>query len=148
MKVEEIERPSLRIQNLPHNGIDLNLFPGLGIEQEGILMKLVHLVGCPYPIEIGILEPDVLIERIYIAQNEMHISLEVKILIPDLFDLMGTDPEVTLQGSLYLRVLLSGAPLIFLSFRIQTIFQATGDMVTPLWLMCITLVIRFISGSV
>jgi Na+-driven multidrug efflux pump len=63
-------------------------------------------------------------------------------LIPILYEIMGTDPQVTLLGSQYLRVLLFGCPLIFLSFLLQRIFQAAGDTVTPMWLMSLTLILN------
>jgi Na+-driven multidrug efflux pump len=63
-------------------------------------------------------------------------------LIPTLYEMMGTDPQVTQLGSQYLRVLLFGCPLIFISFLLQRIFQAAGDMVTPMWLMFLTLILN------
>ncbi len=63
-------------------------------------------------------------------------------LIPILYEMMGTDPQVTQLGSQYLRVLLFGCPLIFLSFLLQRIFQAAGDTVTPMWLMFVTLILN------
>jgi putative MATE family efflux protein len=63
-------------------------------------------------------------------------------LVPALFGLMGTDAQVTELGARYLRVILLGCPLIFLSFTIQRIFQAEGDTVTPMWLMFFTLLIN------
>jgi Na+-driven multidrug efflux pump len=63
-------------------------------------------------------------------------------LIPTLYILMGTDPEVTDLGSQYLHVLLVGCPLIFLSFVLQRIFQAAGDTVTPMWLMFLSLILN------
>jgi putative MATE family efflux protein len=63
-------------------------------------------------------------------------------LTPTLFQIMGTGPDVTTLGSKYLRVLLVGCPLIFLSFLLQRIFQAAGDTVTPMWLMFLTLILN------
>ncbi|MGD8227248.1 MAG: MATE family efflux transporter [Desulfobacteraceae bacterium] len=63
-------------------------------------------------------------------------------LIPVLYEMMGTDPQVTRLGSQYLRVLVFGCPLIFLSFLLQRIFQAAGDTVTPMWLMFLTLILN------
>jgi len=63
-------------------------------------------------------------------------------LTPTLYEMMGTDPEVTDLGSQYLRVLLVGCPLIFLSFVLQRIFQAAGDTVTPMWLMFLSLILN------
>ncbi len=76
------------------------------------------------------------------------IGISLWFLAPSLFNLMGTGPEVTRQGSLYLRVLLIGSPLILLSFMIQRIFQAAGDMVTPMWLMFITLIVNTVLDPV
>ena len=63
-------------------------------------------------------------------------------MVPALFRLMGTNSEVTELGTTYLRVILMGCPLIFLSFTLQRIFQAEGDTVTPMWLMFFTLLIN------
>lgn len=63
-------------------------------------------------------------------------------LIPILYELMGTDPQVSRLGSQYLRVILFGCPLIFLSFLLQRIFQAAGDTVSPMWLMFLTLILN------
>jgi putative MATE family efflux protein len=63
-------------------------------------------------------------------------------LTPALFDLMGTSEEVTEKGAGYLRVILAGCPLIFLSFQLLRTFQAAGDTVTPMWLMAATLIIN------
>ena len=63
-------------------------------------------------------------------------------LVDTLFRLMGTDPRVSEEGTRYLRVLLFGSPLIFLSFQLQRIFQAAGDTVTPMWLMFFALLIN------
>jgi Na+-driven multidrug efflux pump len=63
-------------------------------------------------------------------------------LVETLFQLMGTDPRVTHEGVRYLRVLLIGCPLIFLSFMIQRIFQAAGDTETPMWLMFFALILN------
>ena len=69
-------------------------------------------------------------------------------MVPSLFRLMGTDPQVTAQGTGYLRVLLVGCPFIFLSFTLQRIFQAVGDTVTPMWLMFFTLMINTVLDPV
>jgi putative MATE family efflux protein len=63
-------------------------------------------------------------------------------LMPNLFRLMGTNPAVTEQGSNYLRIILLGSPVLFLSFTLQRIFQAEGDTVTPMWLMFFALIIN------
>ena len=61
------------------------------------------------------------------------------VLLPAVFRMMGTDAEVTAQGISYMKVLLLATPLIFLSFSIQSIYQASGDTVTPMWLVAISL---------
>jgi len=70
------------------------------------------------------------------------VGLILWFLLPYMFVLMGTGSEVTSLGSEYLRVLLTGSPLIFLSFVFQRVFQAAGDTTTPMWIMFLTLVIN------
>jgi len=89
-------------------------------------------------------------EAEYVAAKGIQYALSLSIaigamlwfLVPALFNLMGTNSEVTELGTRYLRVILLGCPLIFLSFTIQRIFQAEGDTVTPMWLMLFTLLIN------
>jgi MATE family, multidrug efflux pump len=64
--------------------------------------------------------------------------------LPLLFEVMKTGPEVTRHGILYMRVLLLGTPFIFISFTQQTIFQAAGDTITPMWTKAITLLINLV----
>lgn len=68
--------------------------------------------------------------------------------MPALFQIMGTGEAVARQGSGYLRVILAGCPLIFLSFQMLRTFQASGDTVTPLWLMALTLLINTVLDPV
>ena len=92
----------------------------------------------------------------YIAAKGIQYALLLSIvigatlwfLVPALFVLMGTNVEVTELGTRYLRVILLGCPLIFLSFTIQRIFQAEGDTVTPMWLMFFTLLINTVLDPV
>ncbi len=70
------------------------------------------------------------------------VGVLVWLMIPLLFQVMGTSEEVTRRGTGYLQVILAGCPLLFLSFQILRTFQAAGDTVTPLWLMALTLVIN------
>ena len=72
----------------------------------------------------------------------LFIGASLWFLTPTLFQLMGTDPAVTDQGTKYLRIILLGCPFLFLSFILQRIFQAAGDTVTPMWLMFVTLMIN------
>jgi putative MATE family efflux protein len=95
-------------------------------------------------------------EAEYVAAKGIQYALLLSIavgatlwfLVPALFGLMGTNAEVTELGTRYLRVILLGCPLIFLSFSIQRIFQAEGDTVTPMWLMFFTLIINTILDPV
>lgn len=95
-------------------------------------------------------------EAEYVAAKGIQYALLLSIaigatlwfLVPALFGLMGTNAEVTELGTRYLRVILLGCPLIFLSFTIQRIFQAEGDTVTPMWLMFFTLLINTVLDPV
>lgn len=68
--------------------------------------------------------------------------------LPTFFDMMGTDPQVTKEGMIYIKVLLVGAPLIFISFTIQQVFQAAGDTVSPMWLMAVSLAMNLVLDPV
>lgn len=70
------------------------------------------------------------------------------IVTPQLFRLMGTAAPVTDLGTSYLRVILVGAPVIFLSFILQRAFQSEGDTVTPMWLMGFSLLVNAILDPV
>ena len=63
-------------------------------------------------------------------------------LLPSIFNMMGTDKNITTEGMSYMNVLLFGAPFIFISFAIQSMYQAAGDTITPMWLMAVSLVIN------
>ncbi len=52
-----------------------------------------------------------------------------------LFALMGTPPEVTAEGTGYLTVYLSGAPVVFTYFVMAAAFRAAGDTRTPLLIL-------------
>lgn len=55
--------------------------------------------------------------------------------LPLLFVAMGTPPEVTELGRLYLGTYLIGTPLIFGYFATEATFRASGDTRTPLFLL-------------
>ena len=55
--------------------------------------------------------------------------------LPLLFAAMGTPPEVTELGRLYLGTYLIGTPLIFGYFATEATFRASGDTRTPLLLL-------------
>jgi len=54
------------------------------------------------------------------------------ILTPQVFYLMGTEKEVTLLGTKYLRIIFLGAPFFFLIDTLSGVFRASGDTKTPL----------------
>ncbi|MFQ5689624.1 MAG: MATE family efflux transporter [Gemmatimonadota bacterium] len=58
--------------------------------------------------------------------------------LPWLFQLMGTPPEVTVQGTGYLTVYLAGAPIVFAYFVMTAAFRAAGDTRTPLYLLALS----------
>ncbi len=57
-------------------------------------------------------------------------------LLPRMFALMHTPPEVSALGVRYLATYLLGAPLIFGFFAVDAAFRASGDTRTPLLLLC------------
>lgn len=57
-------------------------------------------------------------------------------LLPNMFAMMHTPPEVTELGIRYLGTYLLGAPLIFGFFAVDAAFRATGDTRTPFVLLC------------
>lgn len=76
------------------------------------------------------------------------IGIMLWFLLPSIFRMMGTGADVTAQGISYMKVLVLATPLIFLSFSIQSIYQASGDTVTPMWLVAISLMINTILDPV
>jgi putative MATE family efflux protein len=57
-------------------------------------------------------------------------------LLPHMFALMHTPPDVTALGVRYLGTYLLGAPLIFGFFAVDAAFRAAGDTRTPFLLLC------------
>ncbi len=70
------------------------------------------------------------------------IGIIVYALLPAIFRMMATDAEVTGEGLAYITILIIGLPTIFLSFAITSMFQASGDTITPMWLVAVSLVIN------
>ncbi|MDP8257176.1 MAG: MATE family efflux transporter [Candidatus Alcyoniella australis] len=62
--------------------------------------------------------------------------------VEGLFHLMGTTAAVTADGASYVRVLLWGQPLLFLSFVLNSVYQASGDTVTPIKFVAFSLVVN------
>jgi putative MATE family efflux protein len=69
-------------------------------------------------------------------------------LLPALFALMATPPEVTALGKLYLGTYLFGAPLIFGFFVVDATFRAAGDTRTPFLLLSTSVVATLILDPV
>lgn len=67
-----------------------------------------------------------------------------RFLIPALFAVMHTPPEVTELGRLYLTTYLIGAPLVFGFFAVEATFRASGDTRTPLVLLAASVVLTAI----
>lgn len=67
-----------------------------------------------------------------------------RLLVPALFALMQTPPEVTEMGRLYLTTYLLGAPLVMGFFAIEATFRASGDTRTPLVLLGISIVLNVV----
>ena len=70
------------------------------------------------------------------------------VLLPTLFALMGTPPEVTALGERYLSTYLLGAPLIFGFFVVDATFRAAGDTRTPFLLLSTSVVATLVLDPV
>jgi putative MATE family efflux protein len=64
--------------------------------------------------------------------------------LPLLFAAMGTPPEVTELGRLYLGTYLIGTPLIFGYFATEATFRASGDTRTPLVLLGASVLVNLV----
>jgi putative MATE family efflux protein len=64
--------------------------------------------------------------------------------LPLLFAAMGTPPEVTELGRLYLGTYLIGTPLIFGYFATEATFRASGDTRTPLLLLGASVLVNLV----
>lgn len=69
-------------------------------------------------------------------------------LLPTLFSLMATPPEVTALGTRYLGTYLLGAPLIFGFFVVDATFRAAGDTRTPFLLLSTSVVATLVLDPV
>lgn len=70
------------------------------------------------------------------------------LILPLLFEAMGTSPEVTSLGVRYLGTYLAGAPLIFGFFVVDASFRAAGDTRTPFLLLSTSVVATLILDPV
>jgi putative MATE family efflux protein len=64
--------------------------------------------------------------------------------LPWLFAMMGTPPEVTDLGRLYLGTYLIGTPLVFGYFATEATFRASGDTRTPLLLLGASVLVNLV----
>src|SRR5689334_8616522 len=69
-------------------------------------------------------------------------------LLPHLFALMETPPEVTALGTRYLGTYFLGAPLIFGFFAVDAAFRAAGDTRTSFLLLCASVGITLVLDPV
>lgn len=65
-------------------------------------------------------------------------------LLPHLFSIMNTPPEVGLLGARYLGTYLLGAPLIFGFFAVDAAFRAAGDTRTPFLLLSASVAVTLV----
>jgi len=64
--------------------------------------------------------------------------------LPWLFAIMGTPPDVTELGRLYLGTYLIGTPFVFGYFATEATFRASGDTRTPLVLLAASVVVNLV----
>lgn len=64
--------------------------------------------------------------------------------LPWLFAIMGTPPDVTELGRLYLGTYLIGTPFVFGYFAAEATFRASGDTRTPLVLLASSVVVNLV----
>jgi putative MATE family efflux protein len=69
-------------------------------------------------------------------------------LLPHLFSVMHTPPEVSALGERYLRTYLLGAPLIFGFFAVDAAFRATGDTRTSFLLLSTSVAVTLVLDPV
>lgn len=69
-------------------------------------------------------------------------------LVPLLFRVMHTPPEVTELGHLWLTTYLIGTPLVFGFFAAEATFRASGDTRTPLVLLSLSVLVTLILDPV
>lgn len=70
------------------------------------------------------------------------------LLLPRLFAIMHTPPEVTALGMRYLGTYLIGTPLIFGFFAVDAAFRASGDARTPFLLLSVSVAVTLVLDPV
>lgn len=76
------------------------------------------------------------------------IALLTPVVMPTLFQLLGTDASVSAIGRDYLGLYLLGMPLVFGFFAVDAAFRAKGDTKTPLVILAWTTVIGLVLDPV
>ncbi|MES2176795.1 MAG: MATE family efflux transporter [Gemmatimonadota bacterium] len=69
-------------------------------------------------------------------------------LLPHMFAVMGTGPEISALGQRYLATYLLGAPLLFGFFAIDAAFRASGDTRTPFLLLVVSVGLTLVADPV
>jgi putative MATE family efflux protein len=69
-------------------------------------------------------------------------------LVPFLFSVMHTPPDVTELGRLWLTTYLVGTPLVFGFYAVEATFRASGDTRTPLILLCVSVLVTLVLDPV
>jgi len=69
-------------------------------------------------------------------------------MLPHLFSVMRTPPEVTALGMRYLGTYLIGTPLIFGFFAVDAAFRASGDARTPFILLAVSVAVTLVLDPV
>ncbi len=70
------------------------------------------------------------------------------LLLPLLFAVMGTPPEVTALGRTWLSTYLVGTPLVLGFFAVEAAFRASGDTRTPLALLSLSVLVTLVLDPV
>jgi putative MATE family efflux protein len=69
-------------------------------------------------------------------------------LVPSLFTVMHTPPEVTELGRLWLTTYLVGTPLVLGFYAVEATFRASGDTRTPLLLLSVSVLVTLVMDPV
>ncbi len=69
-------------------------------------------------------------------------------LVPLLFQVMHTPPDVTELGRLWLTTYLIGTPLVFGFYAVEATFRASGDTRTPMALLTVSILVTLVMDPV
>ncbi len=95
----------------------------------GVVALISRSIGAKDPEQAGYISSQAFQFAIISASL---LTLTGIILTPQFFNLMGTEKEVSLIGTKYLRIIFLGAPFFFLIDTLSGVFRASGDTKTPL----------------